>query len=52
MQATVQTPGAMPAAFARGLESGDIEQLACLYAEEAAVRTSEGRVVHGAAARP
>ena len=49
MQATVQTPAAMPAAFARGLESGDIEQLACLYVEEAATRTSEGQVVHGIA---
>ncbi len=49
MQATVQRPEDMPAAFARGLESGDIEQLACLYADEAAVRTSEGQVVHGIA---
>ncbi len=47
MHGMVRTPGDMPAAFARALESGDLEELASLYAEQAATRTTAGRVVHG-----
>jgi ketosteroid isomerase-like protein len=47
MQGTVDTPEAMPAAFAKALEKEDLEGLAALYAEDAATRTSEGRIVRG-----
>ena len=49
MQATVDTPDVMPAAFAKALEDEDLEGLASLYADEAATRTSEGRIVRGIA---
>jgi ketosteroid isomerase-like protein len=49
MHGTVDTPGTMPAAFAQALEDGDLEGLASLYAEEAATRTPEGRIVRGLA---
>ena len=49
MQITVDAPEAMPAAFAQALENDDLEGLASLYAEDAATRTPEGRIVHGLA---
>ena len=38
MHGMVRSPGDMPAAFARALEDGDLEQFASLYADEAATR--------------
>ena len=49
MQAKVATPDAMPQAFTAALASGDLEQLASLYVEKAATRTTEGEIVHGIA---
>ena len=50
MQAKVATPDAMPQAFTEALASGDLEQLASLYFEQAATRTTEGKIIHGIAA--
>ena len=47
MHGMVRSPGDMPAAFARALEDGDLEQFASLYADEAATRATSGQVVHG-----